>query len=285
VHVAIQPPQYLSDYQQGVKLASTGQLDGAIDHLTAAAEANPSYVPARFQLARARLARGDIDAAINNFDNLARHDSDVHSMAYLGYCFNLKRLPVAAIPWYERAMHNGAVSATIYNNLGASLLDGSSNLGNAERVWRADECLKKAIQLDSKSATIQLNVVRVAVAKSKIEPSQDPFDAWTHARDILASAPEDERIRVHVATWYDTVVMYEAARAKDGRTNNTSLSAAEKSARNTFAALLKNMESSEERIDHANAARSWQSEKSNNVSVARYFLEPNSLESEQSQRP
>jgi eukaryotic-like serine/threonine-protein kinase len=276
-HVAVQPARYLSDYQQGMKLASAGELDEAIDYFNNAVDSNPSFAPAQFQLARTRLARGEIDLAIDEFGQLARTNNDAHSMAYVGYCFNLKSLPVAAIPWYERAIRSGHASAAIYNNLGASYLDAPPRIGLADRVRRADDCLHIALKLDSTSAIVQFNIVRVAIGRAQIDSSHDPFGVWPYANSLLAAEPDDPLVRFHVATWYATVVNYDTTHNQDEQPSNSSFSTAEQSARNAFAALLESMESFTENTDPSDTARSWQSRKSPVLSVGRYILEPVSL--------
>ena len=122
-YVAVQPDRYIANYDQGLQRASVGKFDEAVDYFSASVQNNPSYPPARFQLALAQLAIGNLADAGENFHQLAIKDEDVRSAAYVGYCFNKKGVPIAAIPWYERAIDKGADSASVYNNLGASYLD------------------------------------------------------------------------------------------------------------------------------------------------------------------
>ena len=281
-YVAAQPARYLRDYQEGLDLAAAGNLDDAIDYFTAAVDSKPSFTPAQFELARTRLERGEIDAAMQVFSRLARKENDAHSMAYMGYCFNLKRLSVAASPWYERALRNGAASAAIYNNLGASYLDAPPQLGQIDRVRRTEDFLCKALELDSTSPTVQLNIVRLAIGRSQFDSSYDPFGAWPFAKTVLAAAPEDRPICAHIAEWYLSVMKYEAADHQAQRPSSTSFSAAEQSARKIFASLLERTATANETEQSANRARSEQSEKTGFLSANRYFLEPVSL---MNQRP
>jgi eukaryotic-like serine/threonine-protein kinase len=210
-HFALRPARFLVNYQEGLRLASAGEFDEAANHFTAAARSNPSFAAARFELGRTRIALGKLDLALDDFDQLARTVGDAHSMAYAGYCFNLKGLPVAAIPWYERAIENGAKSAAIYNNLGASYLDAQSHLPKAEGVLLAEDCLFRAHKLDRTSITVKLNIIRLAIARSTTDPKYDPFGVWTHAMDILDAAPDDHLVRSQIAAWYSVIIAREAA--------------------------------------------------------------------------
>jgi len=202
-HFAVQPARDVADYEQGLRLATSGNSDEAIDYFASAVGANPSFAAARFQLARARLARGEIDFAINDFGQLARIDNDPHSMAYLGYCFNLKGLTSASIPWYERALESGAKTIAIYNNLGASYLDARTQHSYEEQLRRAENALRNALELDAKSITVQLNLVRHAVAKSEADRSFNPYIVWRQAAAILSIAQNDSFFRSNVLAWYD----------------------------------------------------------------------------------
>ena len=87
----------------------------------------------------ARVSAGEFDAAIENFRQLVKRDNDVRCMAYIGYCFNLKDVPVAAIPWYELAIANGGASAAVYNNLVRStLMRPCAYLVPINWIWQSD---------------------------------------------------------------------------------------------------------------------------------------------------
>ena len=101
-YVALQPPSHLRDYQRGIELAALNRPKEATHYFASAVDAAPSYAPARYELARSRLATGDIDLAMADFDILAKQVSDLPSVVYLAYCFNLKQVSTFAIPLYER---------------------------------------------------------------------------------------------------------------------------------------------------------------------------------------
>jgi tetratricopeptide (TPR) repeat protein len=278
-HVAIQPPRYVSTYERGLQLASAGEFDDAIDYFAAAVDSNPSYAPARFQLARARMALGELDPAMNEFRQLARINNDGHSMAYLGYCFNLKEVPVAAIPWYERAIQSGAKTAAIYNNLAASYLEVPSQMTHPERLRLAGDYLSKALRLRPKSLAVQLNFVRHAVANAKLDPSYNPLHVWREAHSILAAAPRDPLIRLHVAMWYEALVRFETAHIRNQRIIGSADPEPDTSARESFAKLYQEMlPVLQDALPGGRRRSSALAETDNSSQLDGYYLEPLALD-------
>ena len=232
-YFAVQPPPHLAAYERAVEFVTTGDLNEAIAYFNESLEIEPSFAAARFQRGRAYIELGELDLAMNDFGHLA-HRGDARCMAYLAYCFNLKRVAVAAIPWYDRAIRNGVSSMPIYNNLGASYLAAQTHVTREEQFRLAEFYLSKASNLDSSSASLRLNSVRLAAAKSGIDPSYDPFPVWEHAAVILAASPEDRVIRDHVRDWYHAVLLHEARINKSSRSETLP---EERAARQEFAKL------------------------------------------------
>jgi serine/threonine protein kinase len=281
-HVAVQPPRYQTTYEQGMQFVSAGELNEAIEYFTAAVDSNPSYLPARFQLARARMTKGEIELAMNGFHQLARTNKHAHSMAYLGYCFNVTEVPAAAIAWYERAILHGAKTAAIYNNLAASYLEVPGQMTHAQRLDRAEDNLQAATALNPTSITIQLNVVRHAYAKAQLDPSYNPRKVWRQAKSVLTNAPDNSLARLHLALWYGALLRFEALLVRDHRTIEAVDSELDKSTRDSFTRLVQEMSpiiwgalpggtrhsSASAVIEHASR-------------VATFYLEPLSLEEPQ----
>jgi len=231
-YLALQPARYVVSYEEGLQLSSAGEFEIAAKQFSAAIALNPSFTEARFQLARAQIALNEYDLAISQFKQIVRSENDPHSMAYIGYCFNLNGLPVAAIPWYELAMRNGVRSAAVYNNLGASYIDAQTQKTNEQRVRLADEYLERALALDSEAATIRLNVVRNATARANMDPTYDPFPVWQYASALLKAQPDDPLVRFNIEGWYGLVVTNHFQ-----RNDPNAISDDEKSLRQTFAEL------------------------------------------------
>jgi serine/threonine protein kinase len=270
-YVALQPPRYLSNYDEGMRLASIGEFDKAASYFTSAARNNPSFSPARFQLGRAWVAKGEFDLAIDAFRQLAQDGKDSQSMEWIGYCFNLKRVSVAAIPWYEMAVQKGDHSTQLYNNLGASYLEASAPLSVKDRLDRAELYLLKALESAPSSPVIRLNVVRHARARSMVDPTYDVFAAWPHAQYVLARCPGDPFIEGQIALWYEAIRNRDLEKSKSP--DKSHLSAAELTARKQFAALFARVRSRNQNGNQAFTVPSKQV----SFSDRRFFLEPIAL--------
>jgi serine/threonine protein kinase len=269
-YVAVQPPRYLANYEEGLRLASNGELEKASACFEAASHYSPSFRPARFQLGRTQIALGAADLALNEFTPLARDDKDPRAMAYLGYCFNMKRLSIAAIPWYEQAIQNGFKSAAVYNNLGASILEGSTTDSRNKQLDRAEFYLSKALESGESQSTIQLNLLRHAVAKTQTDSSYNPFDVWHHAQSLGATFPNDHFIEFHIAAWYGAVQTREIAAAGKSANSEIRFSDAELAGRKRFKEIYNRVKSS----NPDSLLRFTPDANQSPLRVQRYYLEP-----------
>lgn len=208
-YLATLPPKYLRDYQAGVSLVQENHLQEAVTYYAAAANSNPRYLPARFELARARMKLGDYNLAASEFGYLERHETHRPSLVYLAYCYNLQQIPTAAIPLYERAVRQGINTAAVHNNLAASYLDGSSNLAPSERLQKSEAHLDQAQALAPEMMAIHLNYVRLATRKAERDAAFDPSAVWPHALRVLQAAPSDELTRHAISSWWSSVLNYE----------------------------------------------------------------------------
>ena len=131
---------------------------------------------------------------------------NAQAMAYVGYCFNRKHLPEAAILWYERAIKKGAAAGSIYNNLAASYIDAHPQLPRLEQVRRTEFYLEKALTSDPESIVVQLNLVRLARFEFQWDRQSDPSRVWAHAYAVLAAKPGNVPIEQEVNAWYRSVL-------------------------------------------------------------------------------
>jgi serine/threonine protein kinase len=269
-YIAVQPPRYLANYEEGLRLASKGELEKASACFGSATHYSPSFRPARFQLGRTQIALGAVDLALNEFTRLARDDKDPRAMAYLGYCFNMKRLSIAAIPWYEQAIQNGCKSTAVYNNLGASILEGSTTGSRSKQLDQAEHYLSKALESGESQSTIQLNLLRHAVAKSQTDSSYNPFDVWHHAQHLGVTYPNDAFIDFHIAIWYDAVQSYEIAMARHSSKPEIRFSDVELAARKHFKEIYNKIKSS----NPESLLRFTPDANQSSGGVQRYYLEP-----------
>ena len=269
-YIAVQPPAHLAAFERGLDLASQGNVRQAMMHFNEAVEAEPSFEPARFHRGRLNLKIGEIDLAMNDFGRLA-NEGDPKSMAYFAYCFNLKEVPVGAIPWYERAIQSGVKSMPVYNNLGASYLVAQSNVTRKVQMARAESYLQRALELDSSCVTVRLNLIRLETAKSRIDPNYDPSRAWRYAQTVLASDPDGSTSRYHVYKWYDVVLDREAS-IDTSRSSNDDRSAEERTAHQVFEQLRQSMTSQYQQSPPK--VESFDSANSPVFEARRYYLEP-----------
>jgi len=213
IYFASRPPRYLTQYEAGLRYASNHEFEQAADYFAASARKNPQFIAARFELGRTHIAQKEFDLAQEDFHKvLKQQKNDTRSMAYIGYCFNLKRFPTAAIPWYELAIKNGSTVPEVFNNLGASYIDGSSTHSPAERLNQAEALLLRAIAVDPSSTATRLNLVRFAVTKSNFDPTYNPMPAWPHVKVLIDKAPIDQFVEVHVAKWHQAVLNWQTSR-------------------------------------------------------------------------
>jgi eukaryotic-like serine/threonine-protein kinase len=203
--VALQPPSHLRDYQRGIELVASNRPNEATRYFASAVGADPTYAPARYELARSRLAIGDIDLAMTDFDFLAKQGFDRPCLAYLAYCFNLKHGATFAIPLYERAIRNGHGTLATYNNLAASYLDGASSLSSKERLQTIQLYLDKAYALDPASTSVNLNYVRLAIKRSNLDAKFEPVTSWQYAKPLLNQIRKNEYIRLQLASWCNCI--------------------------------------------------------------------------------
>jgi tetratricopeptide (TPR) repeat protein len=201
-HVAMKPPLFEAEFEEGIRQSHQGQPKEAAQHFIASAEANPKYLPARFNLGLSRLAVGQFDSAIEDFARLAEEHGDVPSMAYVGYVFNLKGVPIAAIPWYEMAIRNGDSTLATLNNLGASLIDTQTQDSTSERYRRSQAYLDQAIELDPACEAVRLNALRLTLERSNGAAICDVDSGFVHAEALLDRAQRDDHVKALVAMWY-----------------------------------------------------------------------------------
>jgi serine/threonine protein kinase len=201
-YFAHRPPAYLTDFNRGYELLSEGNAANASDFFRDALRKNPEYVPAKFQLGRAYLAAENLDAAIQQFGELAHEVRHVHSMVYVGYCFNLKGSATAAVEWYNRAKAYGAQSVELYNNLGASYLD-THSYTPAAQFENAKTNLISALEINPETPTVHLNLIRLELARAALEPNHNPISAWSHIMVVLPECHSNNAIRVIVEKWWN----------------------------------------------------------------------------------
>jgi serine/threonine protein kinase len=217
------PPRFESSYRQGLSSLSAGDFKNAVGHLQRSLNYNPAFRPAKVELARALLHDGEIDAAIQELGQLVKDRQDVHSMALMGYCFNLINSPIPAIYWYQEALKGGIQSAAVHNNLGASYLAAPLRLPLSQRISEPESHLLSALQLAPGSDVITLNLLQVEIAKARSSDVYEPGKALAYVEAVKIAYPEDARVLQIVTTWCALATRWEDSLDFRQRSRITSL--------------------------------------------------------------
>jgi tetratricopeptide (TPR) repeat protein len=142
-----------------------GQVDLAIQELTALRDQNPSSAAVRLGLAKAFVAKRQPDAAIPELQKAVELDAKSAEAQYqLGYVQHvMKNNPAAAVPAYEKAVALEPGNTTYRTNLGAALI-------GAKQIDRGVEELNKVTATagyDRAEAYIYLGQAYVSAKKYK----------------------------------------------------------------------------------------------------------------------
>lgn len=215
-YVALRPASHVRNYERGLQLLDQNRPNDAAAYFVTALNADPGFSRARFELARARLAIGEIDLAMSEFHTLDKQESDLQSLAYLAYCFNVKRAPSPAIPLYERAIASGYRTLSVYNNLAACYIEGTNQLTPLGRLKAAESILARATALDPNSLQVHLNCIRLATKRAALDASFDPLSSWEHTEALLSEIKESPYIRWQLAAYWKRISDREAAKVRAG---------------------------------------------------------------------
>ncbi len=208
--VASQPAPHVTLYNSGIAAQEAGEWKQAEETFLQILNSQPDHTPSRLELGRSYLAQGKIDLALSTLETLAFQEPlDPQLMELVAYIYNLKKLPTAAIVWYERSLEQGGGSAATYNNLAASFLSGEPKLAQSERLKLQGLYLAKALEVNPTSVEIQLNLVRHTVAKAAADRSYDPREIHPVVQGLRESTGQNETARRTLASWDHAVSHFE----------------------------------------------------------------------------
>lgn len=208
-----QPPPHVELYQSAVAAQEAGDWKQAEAKLLQVLDLQPQHHAAQLELGRTYLAQGQLDLAISTLEPLGVEESaDPRIMELIGYVYNLRKLPTAAISWYERSLDQGGGSVASYNNLAASFLSGGPKLAQSERLRSQEFYLIKASELDSNALPVWINQIRHAVAKSIDDPGYDPREV-TSIVELLQDQPPNPAIDFAIKNWESAVDFFLATRS------------------------------------------------------------------------
>lgn len=192
--VLLRPPYSERQFIDGRSLQQRHEYTAAVLRFTRALENKPDFRDALYERARSYLLAGDVSAALYDFDRAAISFKDPRSAAYVGYCFNRRGVPSAAITWYERTHQQGFESVGTHNNLGVSYLLGSAQFGRLDRLRKSQVHLERAAALDAKSLIVRANLVTLALVRFDEEPSFHVDSALPHLDVLRAALPTSPRV-------------------------------------------------------------------------------------------
>ena len=210
------PPYHIRQFEKGMQSQNAGRAREAIAYFDRSLQETPTFRKALFEKARTNLSLNNLDAAISDFSKLATEYKDAKSMDYTGYCFNLKGKPIVAIAWYEKAIKAGLETPALYNNLAASSLSNRSKLKSEQRLTLVEKHLLKAYQLNSHSATIRLNFIRLELIKTAIDPSYVPTPGLKHLQYLLLNEPKSAQLWVMASRYYAILAKTDTKWQKEG---------------------------------------------------------------------
>lgn len=208
--VANQPAPHVALYNSGIKAQEAGDWEEAQAIYLRALSIEPDHTPAQLELGRAYLAQGQVDLALSTLEVISLEEPlDPQLLELVGYLYNLKALPTAAIAWYEKSLEHGGGSAAAFNNLAASYLSGEPKLAQWDRLERQELYLRKAIELDPESDMIRLNLVRHAVAKAATDLTYDPREVSAIVEGLRSRSGDGDLTYRTLASWERAVQSFD----------------------------------------------------------------------------
>jgi len=194
--LASRPPYHVRQYRHGLSYQAAGQMQQAHGYFERAASADPSFIDARFGSARANLAMGNIDQALDQFVRLAQKHGHAASMACVGYCFNLEKHHSVAMPWYQRALDAGFESAGLHNNLAVCYLLSRTKLTLTDQHELAQMHLAKASEISPLSLSVHLNFAHLDARRAMKDSAYVPEDGVRHLKFLLDNEVDDPKVYV-----------------------------------------------------------------------------------------
>ncbi len=205
VWLATRPPYHLRQYQSGVAYQSAGEPNLALASFERAVAAEPTFLDGKFAVARANLALGKVENALEQFVPLATRFNHAASMACVGYCFDLQELPSVAIPWYKKALDAGFSTAGVHNNLAVDYELGKNQQAMLERIQLAGTHMEKALQLAPASEVVRYNCARFGLLRFLNDSQYVPTQGLGHICDLLKENPDHPGIHSMATHLYAAV--------------------------------------------------------------------------------
>lgn len=173
LRVTLPPSDPRVPYAEGLLAAGLGHVSAAVEDFRRALEANPRFVPARYDLARALVQTDHWKEALEVLGPLTRDYPQSYTAAYLhALALQNARRGRVAEEEARRALHLNPESADAQTLLGITLAEeGKYN--------DALSALESAVRLEPKSFDAQLYLGRARYALRDLAGARDAFRAAT----------------------------------------------------------------------------------------------------------
>jgi len=192
--LAIRDPYPTRQFRRGLQYAAAGEPQRALPCFTESIQADPANPDALLARARAYQELGDFRMAFADFREAFRLSQEPLAAACMGYCLSKMNYHKEAIDSYRNASDLGYNSAAMLNNMGFSYIQ-------IRRLDAAEECLQRAVELDSELQIAYHNLVIVSLNRA-LGGQGVPEQALGYARRSLATGEPSADAYVSAAALY-----------------------------------------------------------------------------------
>ncbi len=185
-------PYSVRQLRQGRDSYDAGRFEEAIQYINRSIEDDQTRTEAFFARARSFQGLGRLESALTDFqkaDELAS-GKDGRIKAGLGYCLNLGGFNEPAILAYSQATDLNFATAEVLNNLGCSYMKCKSpELRSEVCLERAEDCLTKAMELNSRLQAAYYNRARLDLLKAGLNLRRIPRQGLADIQKAIDLGP------------------------------------------------------------------------------------------------
>jgi serine/threonine protein kinase/Flp pilus assembly protein TadD len=183
--VAMRDPYCVRQYDAGRAKYEQAEYRESLRHFQNAVDDSPSFVEARFALARARQQLDEHSSAAAELSHIFRETSDRKVAAGLAYSLACQGLHSSAIHWGQRAIDAGWDTAVMYNNLGIS-----SRKHDPINEQRARHYFTEAIKRRPDMQSALYNLALITWNSSRLRKQAVPASALDHIKRAVEVGPD-----------------------------------------------------------------------------------------------
>jgi tetratricopeptide (TPR) repeat protein len=173
------PKKAVKEYEKGVRANADRDVDSAIRHFQKSLELAPEFYPAHNELGRAYMAKPDLPAAQQQFEEAVRlNQSDAEGLLNLANVLLLTRR-------YDEALRNVQAGLQREPNSAFGMFVLGSIYERTGKLPEADRALHQALELDPKMAKVHLELVNLYLTQ------HNKPEAATELKAFLKKFPDD----------------------------------------------------------------------------------------------